>query len=86
MQFMLKTGREEVHKRTTNVEVMVFETDSLMARTNKRKLRNKLIQMFHIHPTMVKSIMKELGWWKPEDAGITTHAERERLRKLDLNC
>lgn len=84
MLFYLKNGNDKLADREKGegldrIGVDTLETDSLVPRTNRGKLRRILISRYNVDPKYVKWAMKQLGWWSPERLGITDVQQR-RLR------
>jgi hypothetical protein len=79
MRFMIPTGNEVKGKHITQVEYKALETNSMIARTNKRKIRAWLVREINIHPTCVKKAMKMLHFDTPERLGVKNYADREAI-------
>ncbi len=84
MLFYIKTGNDKLADKSKGesldkIGVDSIETYSLHPRTNRRKIRCILIKRYGVRPHMVKWAMQQLGWWQPQQLGITCAVER-RLR------
>ncbi len=83
MRFLIKTGNEVKGNHLTQVETLALETDSYVARTNRRKLRVWLVRELKVRPDMVKWALKELGFWDAERIGVKDYGLRQAAIAAD---
>lgn len=93
MMFYFPTGLEEQGKHLDRVQVISVETNSLVPRTNRRKLRKFLQDAWGVKPQFIKYFLKAQGFWDTERLGeppevrhkLYAEAEKEWQRLVERN-